>query len=84
MLTRMDSEQLRKLMRQLLKREGQTGMAKLTVAIDRTERMVDRYVKGLASPNPKKVYRIALACGCNHIEALEFVKACAIEQATAA
>lgn len=61
--------------------EGRTGMNRLAVATGKSERMIDRYLKGQSMPHPDTAYEIALACGFSKAAALALAREC--EQARA-
>ena len=49
---------------------GNKGRSQLAIAAERSEQMIDRYIKGQSTPSAQTRYRLALACGCTHEEAL--------------
>jgi transcriptional regulator with XRE-family HTH domain len=50
------------------------GKADLCKAAGKSERMLDRYLKGQSIPSAQVRYRLARQCGCNHEEALDIAQ----------
>ena len=53
---------------------GNKGRSQLAIAAERSEQMIDRYIKGQSIPSAQTRYRLAIACGATHDEALEWAQ----------
>jgi hypothetical protein len=58
------SKRLVELMKGLIAKEGSAGRARLSLAAERRERMIERYMSGASAPSQSIAYKLALACGC--------------------
>lgn len=63
------NQRLVELMKAVITREGNAGIARLSLAAERRERMIDRYIKGTSKPSKTVAYNLAIACGCHDLEA---------------
>lgn len=51
-------------------KKGPSAKAELSLAANKSPRMIDRYLNGTADPSQHTGYKLALACGCSDEEAL--------------
>lgn len=70
------SNRLCEAMKTLILKEGSTGRAKLGAAVGRGERMIQRYLKGDATPSPDNAYKLARECGLDEADALAIAREC--------
>lgn len=68
------SDRLIQRLNEYVTKEGQRGKTKLALAINRGERMVDRYLKGQSAPSSHIAYLLAVECGCSEKEALTLAR----------
>ena len=64
------SKRLLGLIQQFLMKEEQ-GAAKLALAVKKHQGTIQRWINAGRVPNSRDRYRLALACGCSHEEALQ-------------
>lgn len=69
------SDRLRNVMTEYLIKQGDKGKAYLARRMDKSLKTIDRWAKDGVS-DPRKSYKLALACGCSEDEALEIAKQC--------
>lgn len=74
------TQRLLELMNTAVLKEGPSGKARMAGVIERTERMVDRYMKGQSVPTPSLAFKLAKACGATEEEALDIAKECSSER----
>ena len=67
------------LSRHLLK-TGEEGLAELSRTFDRSSKTIERWAREGVS-NPRKAYKLALACGCTEEDALRMAEECTQERA---
>lgn len=74
-------KRLMELIDRVVLKEGSKGRTRLALAIERGERMIDRYQKGLSVPSSNNAYKLAREAGGTDEEALEIAKECSSEMA---
>ena len=68
------TQRLANKMTEVILKEGVGGRARLSLAAEKSDQMIDRYRKGLSKPPAKVAYKLALACGFTEEEALDEAK----------
>lgn len=68
------SHEIRQLVNDVLAREGESGKARLSMAVQRGVRMIERYAAGTSNPSQSISYKLALACGRSDREALRIAQ----------